>query len=249
MGNVTKRQHYVPRMILKRHCCVGNPEHVWQFDRLKNEERLVSIRDACQRKNFYELRSQDGAVLKSTVNLIENMLSKVEKAADDVLNRVCAHEDLTLNDIAVLYWLFACQMLRVPVIIEAMEAHMRRICTAMSDADIKNYVRYSSFVFESDDNMPPMLDVTMRYLCMRRLRILVSDVPFILGGEMPIYGLPSLGLRSNVLAFPVSSHECLLLSNSESDDIYVDCPNWLTDFLNKQVFLCGHKSRFIYGAV
>lgn len=249
MGNDTKRQHYVPRMILKRHCCVGNPGHVWQFDRLKNEERLVSIRDVCQRKNFYELRSQDCVVLKGTVNLIENMLAKVEKAADDVLNRVCAHEDLTLNDIAILCWLFACQMLRVPVIIEAREAHMRRICAAMSEVDIKNYVRCSSFIFESDDNMPPMLEVTLWYLCMHRLRILVSEAPFILDGEMPIYGLPSLGLRSNVLALPISSHECLLLSNSEPDDIYVACPNRLTDFLNKQVFLREHKSRLIYGSV
>lgn len=59
----TKKQHFVPRMILKHHTYFRIPMRksiIYQYDKEKDICRTVDIYDICRKDNLYEFRNEDG---------------------------------------------------------------------------------------------------------------------------------------------------------------------------------------------
>lgn len=98
----TKRQHYIPRMILRNHTIPFRlPQRknvIWQYDKIKQIERIVSIDDVCWEKNLYEIKDDSGQILKGTRNEIERNFSIIESAWNRVFLQIINHRGINPDD-------------------------------------------------------------------------------------------------------------------------------------------------------
>lgn len=111
----TKRQHYIPRMILKNH---STNNLIYQYDTIKKIQRRVNIKDICFVKNLYELKDNDGKIIEDTRNVVENHLAVNEQKWHSVIRKILNNEKLSRNDIDLMYLLMAMQILRTPEILD-----------------------------------------------------------------------------------------------------------------------------------
>ena len=68
MRKVTRKQHYIPRMILRRHAIPYYSNHIWLYDSKEAVERMVSISDVCCEKYLYEFRGEFGKIVAGYEN-------------------------------------------------------------------------------------------------------------------------------------------------------------------------------------
>ena len=97
----TKKQHFIPRMILKHHTYFRIPMRkpiIYQYDKEKGICRAVDIYDICRKDNLYEFRNEDGSIKESTRNAIENTLSWYESSWGKIFNKILSHQELTHPD-------------------------------------------------------------------------------------------------------------------------------------------------------
>lgn len=104
MGELTKNQHFVPRMLL-RHFTTGGDEDVQIFDSTRNKIRSSSIRRVLSRNNFYD-----------DDNEVEKFLAeKVEGPAAVAVNSIVADPSRVIEPgLPALLTFVAVQMARTP---------------------------------------------------------------------------------------------------------------------------------------
>lgn len=104
MGELTRNQHFVPRMLL-RHFTTGSDEDVQIFDSTRNKVRSSSIRRVLSRNNFYD---DDNAVEKF-------LAEKVEGPAAPAVNSIIADPNQAIEPgLPALLTFIAVQMARTP---------------------------------------------------------------------------------------------------------------------------------------
>lgn len=97
----TKKQHYIPRMLLKRFTTFHVPMRkplIYQYDKNKDIERLVDIYDICRKKNLYEIKNESGIISHKEINLIENGFSRLESVWNKIIDKIEQNKTINQND-------------------------------------------------------------------------------------------------------------------------------------------------------
>lgn len=251
---ITKRQHYVPRMILKRHMISDAPYRInmiWQYDKKLKMERCVNIKAACVEKNLYEAKDESGNVLAGTENVIERLLSVGEKDANRILGVLEDKRRLSKDDMTRLYGFVSFQTLRVPMFMDYMRKYLFSDLLDSLDYYGRNQVLYSSFLSDAAAPERSILGWNMWNLCGHQMYVLNSKSPFLLCGDAPVQFLfCSVISEFPVIVFPVSRFQCLLFVRSNGicfDGIHKNVCGGTVDCLNGRLFMGCF--RFVYGSV
>lgn len=247
----TKKQHFVPRMILKHHTYFQIPMRkpiIYQYDKEKDIRRAVDIYDICRKDNLYEFRNEDGSIKESTRNAIENTLSWYESQWDTIFNKILQHQKLEDKDFAFLYLLFAVQILRLPDVqkvgVQSYKDFIKDIEQRFTDTDIENWVKYASLPTGTIDNNQIILKRLVERLEKKKVTICDSEDVLVINGDFPV-----VIYRNNFdCDFPVTSHLCLRLRDKrcgkDYDHLSRDDVKNLNDYI---INTCN--GRFIYSSV
>lgn len=240
----TKKQHYIPRMILKNHTFIVIPRRhpeIYQYEIDKAVEREVRIDKICYKNNLYEMKDNDGNIQNR--NLIENTLSCYERQWDRIIRKIeMRSNDITQSDVAFIYTLFSIQIMRMPLIQGMTVDWIQEQWPNLSNEESCRYAKALTLPLgQFDESTNILLAKWTELCCSRRIMVYISkakDEPFILNREFPVTGIFSADKPEDdaEMYFPISSHICLGLINGEPDKVtYVDTPyefvrviNWLT---------------------
>lgn len=97
----TKKQHYIPRMLLKRFTTFRVPMRkslIYQYDKKNNIERMIDVADACRKNNLYELRDEFGLIKDEERNSIEKWFSFMESIWNKILDKIDRHKYLNSRE-------------------------------------------------------------------------------------------------------------------------------------------------------
>lgn len=247
----TKKQHFVPRMILKHHTYFRIPMRkpiIYQYDKEKGICRTVDIYDICRKDNLYEFRNEDGSIKESTRNAIENTLSWYESSWDKIFNKILSHQELTETDFAFLYLLFAVQILRLPDVqkvgVQLYKDFTKDIEQRFTDIDIENWVKYASLPTGIIDDNQTILKGFIERLGKKELTIFDSEDVLVINGDFPI----AVYLDNFDCDFPVTPHLCLRLKDKRCGKNYGHLSRDDVKKLNDYIInVCN--GRFIYSSV
>lgn len=247
----TKKQHFVPRMILKHHTYFRIPMRepiIYQYDKEKDICRAVDIYDICRKNNLYEFRNEDGSIKESARNAIENALSWYETQWDTIFNKILQHQKLEDEDSAFLYLLFAVQIIRLPDVpkvgVQLYKDFTEDIEHHFTDTDIENWVKYASLPIGVIDDDQMILKGFIERLEKKELTICDSEDVLVINGESPI----AVYLDNFDCDFPVMSHLCLRLRDKRCGK---GCSNLSRDDVKKlnSYIINACNGRFIYSSV
>lgn len=250
--SITKNQHFIPQMILRRHCmpfCVPQRKcQLWQYDHVNGVKRLVDPKEVCKSKNLYELRDDDGNILASCLNAIENGFSCRETIWNSVLRKVDSRLPLSDSDIAELYSLTMYQILRMPTMLNSFRDIMQDLQPELSPHAADRYAKICSFMGTPErPTKNLMIDMMVSKFANLYMCIGCTNNWLLLNGNMP-YGFIRLDdnfCDFGFFAFPVSSHRCLIFTKGcMSSGEYADLPDMVVDVVNK-TFFCA-PGRFVY---
>lgn len=248
----TKKQHYIPRMILKHHTFSQIPmaaNCLWQYDKRTNQERCVNIRDICREKNLYEFKDNNEQIIESTRNVNEQLLSRMEKGWDKILNQICDNPSAPLNksDSDSIYYLFAEQLLRTPEMLNFTANHISHINSTLSAIQATNMARIGSIPNTYSINNDSFLAYLFSFLYSLKLIVLHTSKTFILNGNRPILCLRQFSDTPYQLAdffFPFSSNICLGLTPTYTNSHFYETSDKFVACLNGWNFT--NQSRFVY---
>lgn len=247
----TKKQHFVPRMILKHHTYFRTPMRkpiIYQYDKEKDICRTVDIYDICRKDNLYEFRNEDGSIKESMRNVTENALSVYESSWDKILTKILNYQDLTDADFAFLYLLFAVQILRLPDVqrvgVQSYKAFFKYIERQFTDIGIENWFKYASLPTGIIDENQMILKAFVEMLEKKELTICDSEDVLVINGEFPVVVyLPNFDCD-----FPVASHLCLRLRDKRRGNAYNHLSRNDVKKLNDYI-INACNGRFIYSSV
>lgn len=78
-----KKQHYVPKMLLKRFSIPERKGKCWEYNLYKKEIQEKSIDDVCASNYLYEIRDESGEYFyPEGKNAMENGFSEIEYKLD-----------------------------------------------------------------------------------------------------------------------------------------------------------------------
>lgn len=252
----TKRQHYIPQMILRNYTIFRPPmarPMLFQYDLENRCERMVTTQDACVKNNLYELRGEDGRIIASTRNAIENCLSVFEGEWTGIIKKLERRADLTEKDLTFLYFLIPIQFLRTPSVLQEAAQWLQQISSVkISDQEAKRYARMASLICgEPDPNKSFLLNALTELCCEKQLTVFVADGTrgdsFILNGEYPVValGLPD-DIKQAILCFPITPTMCLSFIHKSNNAFYQDVCSSFVTYLNQQS--CSRCGRMLYSS-
>lgn len=253
----TRKQHYIPRMILKHHTCFFIPMRepmIYQYDRRKGIHRLVDIYDVCRKNNLYEMKDENGKIINK--NLIENNFSILEQNWDTVILKIINEEPLSEKDKDWMCLLVVLQLVRMPAIMEATKDWVHKMSKIVRQPLSSNAsdrcAKVATFVHgKVDAETHGLLIAVLDFvLSNNKLVIFHSNTNFILNGGRPVLCIQRF-IKPDIDAvsffFPITSHYCLSLSNQAEDTpLYIDIPDALTNIINGYIF--SNDSRYIYSS-
>lgn len=249
----TRRQHYIPRVILKRHqdeTSKSNIPQIWQYDKVENQERCVSIKDVCRENFLYEFRNADGEIILGTKNIIEIRLSELESKWGKILDKIGEHKPLSHDEICQIYILIAIQILRMPDMMKVASGSIQLVNNTISNQEADRYAKMASFpIGPITQEQHPFLNQVFEMFEGKSLVVFDSTVPFLLSGNLPIQTipLPDFFPDEGIFFFPFSKFQCLIVSPGEYKSFYNILPSNLVHFINKRVL--SNSKRFVYGSV
>lgn len=256
----TKRQHYIPQMILRNYTVFRPPmarPMLFQYDLKNGCERMVATQDACVKNNLYELRGEDGRIIESTRNVIENCLSVFEGKWTGIIRKLARRADLTEEDRIFLHFLIPIQLLRMPFVLQETAQWLQQISSVkISDQEAKRYARMASLICgEPDPNKSFLLNKLTEFCCEKQLTAFVADRArgdsFILNGECPVVApVVALGssydIKQAILCFPITPTICLSFIHKSNNAFYQDVCSSFVTFLNQQ--FCSRGGRMLYSS-
>lgn len=251
----TKKQHYIPRMLLKRFTTFQIPMRkpmIYQYDKCKNIERLVDIYDVCHKKYLYEIRDESGIISDKELNLIENRFFCLESKWDRIICKIEQSQDVTQDDRCMLGVLLVLQLMRMPEFMSFASDWLYNtfINTGkpLSQNKADRYAKLASFVWgEVEPETNWMLNILFeKILDGKDVIICHSDTEFILNGDRPVLCL-KLFEHSDIgkcqWYLPIAKNYCITLMD-EGNPFYIDMDARVTGFINMHNF--QNDSRFIY---
>lgn len=249
----TRKQHFIPRMILKNHTRFEIPMRfplIYQYEEETEKEHAVRIDNICYKDYLYEYRDDNGNIVD--LNLIEKTFSVYEGKWDKIIRSLKNRPELTREDLAFLYLLFPLQIMRMPEMLQLTSNWLKSTSPELSEIESQRYARILSLV-------PGQLDIKRNIIlakwtemcCKRLLQIYITDgsEPFILNGTFPVTGIYTGDepVKNAEMYYPVSSDICLGLIDARIINPYKDVG---IDFIRKFNQLSINKdSRFLYSAV
>lgn len=256
MGNqqITKKQHYIPRMILKQHAARPPVQNglIYQYDKKKRIERLPKISDVCYKDNLYELKDDSGRIVKGTENVIEKLFGVFEHRWNCIIdNELKNRAELSKEDLYLLYFLVAVQILRTPKIMKVLSDYLKSVSPQLSNEKADGYVKIASFLsgkFDPEKNW--MLSAVLEHLFQKNLATLFSkDGCFMLSGDCPVLFLKQFDFQNygdQEYFFPIASNICLGILNNAQENFYISAPENFAHFINREAF--NGSDRFVYAS-
>lgn len=253
----TKKQHYIPRMLLKHFTTFRIPMRkplIYQYDKDKNIERLVDIYDICRKNNLYEIKDETGRISDKEINLIEKGFSRLEFVWDKIIDKIEQGKDITQDDRCMLGVLLVLQLMRMPEIMKFMSewlydksAHMGKTLT-QNEAD--RYMKLASFVW---GNVEPetswILNILLENILVGKdVVIYHSNSDFILNGSRPVLCLricETDDIQNCRWFLPITKNYCIGLVNKCSM-LYMDIDKGLTNLIN--IYNFQNDGRLVYGS-
>lgn len=249
----TKKQHYIPRMILKHFVLFQVPmtkPMICQYDKEKRIERLVDIANVCKKNNLYEIRNASNVIQDNERNVIEKLLSLLESNADKIIRKIEHCENLGDEEQTWMIIFITFQLLRTPETIDFICKWVQQVQNDAGkplDANlIERYVKVETFLCGQKDpaenlTFYPMLKniASGKHLIIYRTR---SEL--LLNGSRPVLCFAASSIPStSVYFFPITPHLCLSLT-SKAMPLYASLDDNITSVLNHNIFF--NKGRFIY---
>ena len=253
----TKKQHYIPRMLLKRFTTFRIPMKkplIYQYDKEKGIERLVDIYDICRKNNLYEIKDETGVISDKEINLIENGFSRLESVWNDIIDKVEQEKDITDNDRCMLGVLLVLQLMRMPEVMKFTSEWLYDESASIGKTLTKNkadrYMKLASFVW--GDVKPEtnwILNIWLENILVGKdVVIYHSNSDFILNGSRPVLCLNffETDAVNNCICFlPIAKNYCIGLTCKENV-LHKDIDENLTYFINTQNI--QNDGRFVYGS-
>lgn len=243
----TKRQHYIPRMILKNHS-INNL--IYQYDTIKKIQRQVNIKDICFVKNLYELKDNDGKIIEDTRNVVENHLAVNEQKWDSVIRKILNNEKLSRNDIDLMYSLIAMQILRTPEILDWTSKNIKEIDNNLNENTSTKYAILANLMI-NEKSTPYNSRLLKIYLFLKTKCFIIykSKPTFILNSDKPVLCFSNNYIskcndKNANFVFPISSNTCIALTNKRHKKLYKNISAFYTFILNRLIY--KRNGRFLY---
>lgn len=149
------RDHYVPQFLLRNFQIPRKPGLIYLYRR-NVTPREMSIRKVAQEEDYYDIRSEDGAMDK---DMIDKLLFMSEDTAAPILNRLRTDTLQTLSneDIANLSWFVGLLACRTPATRETIAS----IHTGLNRRDFKKMLRTKTEFEAMLESHPEMSEETL----------------------------------------------------------------------------------------
>lgn len=251
----TKKQHYIPRMLLKRFTTFHIPmrkQLIYQYDKEKSIELLIDVYKICRKNNLYEIKDESGTISDTEINLIEKGFSRLEFVWDKIIDKIEQGKNINTDDRCMLGILLVLQLMRMPEIMkftsEWLYNEFADIGKTLTRNEADRYMKLASFVW--GDVKPEtnwILNILLEnILAGKDVVIYHSDSDFILNGSRPVLCLKFFETDNigNWL-LPITKNYCIGLAD-EGTTLYKNLDKNLTHFINMHNF--QNEGRFIYGS-
>lgn len=253
----TKKQHYIPRMLLKRFTTFHIPMRkplIYQYDKEKGVERLVDIYDICRKNNLYEIKDESGAISDTEINLIEKGFSRLEFVWDKIIDKIEQGKNINADNRCMLGVLLVLQLMRMPEIMKFTSEWLYKesadIGKTLTRNEADRYMKLASFVW--GDVKPEtnwILNILLENILVgKNVVIYHSNSDFILNGSRPVLCLKFFEtdvVNNCIWLLPIAKNYCIRLAD-EGTVLDRNIDKNLTQFINMHNF--QNEGRFIYGS-
>lgn len=249
--NRIKRQHYIPKTILKHHTYFIIPMReplIFLYNKETGKENLVSIKDVAYSRDLYELFNEKKYIIHKTTNIIEEYLSEKESKINPLISKMESKLQLTKEDVDFLYEYTVLQTLRMPIALDIISEYCSNIAPQFAHTDIANYCKLSCLVPDLSDLTNGIIhsDIYNTFITdLKNYSLEICEIhkPLIINIKMPIlfFGFYE---NNSIIIFPLTKKMCLIyIKNSVSKHIYRKnyMPDIFIDFFNKLIFTLSPK--------
>lgn len=248
----TKKQHFIPRVVLKQHICrsiPAPPNHIFQYNKDTGKEHLTGIDNICCAKYLYEIKESDGSINKKHLNKIEKHLSDIEGKLGKAIRNIRL-DSFSDTDLAVIRFYTALQIIRVPNILEL----AKKLAKEMLDFDeytAENFAKATGLlpgVISRDESI--LFDGVLRKVCSKHLKIFTTQISLCINESNPV--LPIVAVLGEATSddtsyfFPITHNICIGLLSTDTFEgkIKIPIPDVYTRYLNSLAYIANGKNLY-----
>lgn len=222
-SQIPKKQHYVPRFILRNFSCSSEKYQVHVYDKQEKQSFLSSVRNAAAQNYFYDLNHEDGRIT------VEPALAELEGTVAPIVQRVVNGQLpslLTHEDKVALAHFICVQLVRTDHFRSNMMHMNQEVETWLGEIGIdpETVTNFKSFddsdlrkatinaVAEAHRFIPFLLDKIWTVHVTEEEHFYIADNPVDLSLGDQAYGPGvGLGVPSVMVQMPLSPSRCLVL--------------------------------------
>lgn len=254
----TKKQHYIPQMILKRFMNTRVPLRkpvIYQYDKEKDIEiQIPKVADICVEKELYEIRNDNGVISEEERNLIEKSFGRLESKWNMIINKIEQKQDISKEDRDMLALLLVLQLIRTPEVMKITKEWLNNACIEINKTlkqnEIDRCAKLASFVWgvikpETNWFLYKILDI---FLTNKNIIIFHTKNDFVVNSNRPVMLLKnseSENIQNCQLLLPITKNYCIGLTK-EKNILYEELNEEATKFINVQFF--KNDGRYIYAS-
>lgn len=254
----TKKQHYIPQMILKRFMNTRVPLRkpvIYQYDKEKDIEiQIPKVADICVEKELYEIRNDNDVISEEERNLIEKSFGRLESKWNMIINKIEQKQDISKEDRDILALLLALQLIRTPEVMKITKEWLNNACIEINKTlkqnEIDRCAKLASFVWgvikpETNWFLYKILDI---FLTNKNIIIFHTKNDFVVNSNRPVMLLKnseSENIQNCQLLLPITKNYCIGLTK-EKNILYEELNEEATKFINVQFF--KNDGRYIYAS-
>lgn len=254
----TKKQHYIPQMILKRFMNTRVPLRkpvIYQYDKEKDIEiQIPKVADICVEKELYEIRNDNGVISEEERNLIEKSFGKLESKWNMIINKIEQKQDISKEDRDMLALLLVLQLIRTPEVMEISREWLSESCLKIgknvSQNEIDRCAKLASFVWgpvEPKTNWI-LIELLEGFLVGKDIIIYHTSNDFILNDNRPVLlikGSEMEEIKNCQLFLPITKNYCISLTNKKVA-LYKEINKDETDIINSAIF--NNDGKYVYAS-
>lgn len=227
---ITRRQHYIPKMILKRHALsqiCENDQKIFYLNKKGWKNKYANYKDLAYEDFLYEFKIENKIMCP---NLIENKMSNLENECNQIITKILSKEEVSDSDLCWLLLFTTLQITRMPEIIKIAE----------NMVESKNLALKMCLLWGQNIEDSQIFDLFLKGNLKRDIKILKSEQPFILGLERPVVILKNFTREDHqnlFVIFPFSSHYCLFLNPfSKDSQLFIEITKQETEKINSIIY-------------